>query len=272
MLQEIYSDKIDDPRAPMRGDLDRGALFELADDIKANGLINPIMVRPVGERFEVAAGHRRLAACKIAGIIKIPCVVRELTDEQVFAVMTAENLSREDVPLLDECRHYKNAMERFKKSVGEIAAAARRSESYIRARLAIADMPEYLQNYLQEGKIKLGSALALLEVADEATRRLWVEMAVRDGVSNSQVEFWVQGWRLQQLPAGTAPAGPPAGYAAAAPEGVMFECAIDGKKYDARVCKPLIIFEGNLPVFNIFVSEYRRQSAADENPPPEAAG
>ena len=94
VVQEIMSDLIDDPVAPMRSDLNRDALFELADNIKQNGLINPITVRPAGARFEVVAGHRRFAACKIAGKIRIACVVRELTDDEVFAVMAAENLER----------------------------------------------------------------------------------------------------------------------------------------------------------------------------------
>src|SRR5690348_15569483 len=97
LVQEIFTDRIQDPHAPMRTDLDRAALFELADNIKQNGLINPITVRPVGDMFEVVAGHRRLSACKIAGIIKIAAIVRVLNDQETFAVMAAENLERADV-------------------------------------------------------------------------------------------------------------------------------------------------------------------------------
>ena len=257
-VQEIFTDLIDDPRAPMRTEVDRSALFELADNIKRNGLINPITVRPSGARHEVVAGHRRLAACRIAGIIKIPCVVRELNDEQAFAVMTAENIERVDVPLLDECRHYKTAIERFGKSVKEIAAVARRSVQYIESRLAIADMPDYMQQHLQAGDLKLGAALALAEITDEATRRMWVEMAVRDGVSVAQAEYWLHGWKASQLPPGTTPEAPPEGFSAGVPEPVMFECALDGKKYDARLCKTLVIYEGNLEVFRLVAAEMKK--------------
>ena len=278
IIQEIFTDQIDDPANAMRGEIDRDKLFELADDIKQNGLINPIMVRPrfihkqgcgnpnfIDEpcgfsncetRYEVVAGHRRLSACKIAGIIKLNCVVRELSDEQAFAIMTAENLAREDVPLLDECRHYKTAMERFGKSIKEIAGAARRSVGYIESRLAIAEMPDYMQNHLQSGDLKLGAALALFPITDESRRRLWVEMAVRDGVSVAQAEFWLHGWKVNQLPGGSDSTDPPGDFVAGETAPVMFECAIDGKKYDARLFKVVMISEINLPIFYAFVREY----------------
>src|SRR3990167_435179 len=232
MQQDIFTDLIDDPSAPMRSEMDRAALFELADNIKLNGLINPITIRPRQERFEVVAGHRRLAACRIAGIIKISAIVRELNDEQVFGVMTAENLEREDVPLRDECRHYKTAIERFGKSVKEIAAAARRSVGYIESRLAIAEMPDYMQQYLQSGVLKLGVALALVQITDDVIRRMWIEMAVRDGVSVAQAEYWLHGWKVNQLPGGSDSTDPPADFVSDVSAPVMFECAIDGKKYD----------------------------------------
>ena len=291
IIEEIFTDQIDDPANAMRGEINRDGLFELADDIKQNGLINPIMVRPrfrhsekcvykEGEkmpscegicfgRFEVVAGHRRLGAHRIAGIIKIKCVVRELSDEQAFAIMTAENLAREDVPLLDECRHYKTAMERFGKSIKEIAGAARRSVGYIESRLAIAEMPDYMQNYLQSGELKLGAALMLVQITDDITRRLWVDMAVRDGVSVAQAEYWLHGWKVNQLPGGTHSIIPPGDFVPGAAPIMLFECAIDGKKYDARLFKTVMIYEGNLSIFQSIVSELNKISAPISTPPAE---
>ena len=291
IIQEIFTDQIDDPANAMRGEIDRDKLFELADDIKQNGLINPIMVRPrfihkqgcgnpnfIDEpcgfsncetRYEVVAGHRRLSACKIAGIIKLNCVVRELSDEQAFAIMTAENLAREDVPLLDECRHYKTAMERFGKSIKEIAGAARRSVGYIESRLAIAEMPDYMQNYLQSGELKLGAALSLVQITDDITRRLWVGQAVRDGVSVAQAEYWLHGWKVNQLPGGTHSIIPPGDFVPGVAPIMLFECAIDGKKYDARLFKTIMIYEGNLSIFQAIVSELNKISAPISTPPAE---
>ena len=266
-VQDIFTDQINDPANPMRSDLDRDGLFELAANIKQNGLINPITVRPVADRFEVVAGHRRLGACRIAGLIRIPCVVRELTDEQAFAVMTAENLERADVPLLDECRHYKAAIERFGKTLEEIAKAAKRSVSYIQSRLAIADMPDYLQNYLQSGDIKLGAALALTQITDESRRRVWTDMAVRDGVSVAQAEYWLHGWVMNQLPDGSNSSVPPEGYESGVPPVVKFECAVDGKKYDARQFKTVMVWEGNLEMLTAVLMKLRDPSDSESVPP-----
>lgn len=264
-IQELYLDVIVDPPQAMRSVLNRDALWELADNIKQNGLINPITVRPKNGVYEVVAGHRRFSACKIAGLVKIPCVVRELTDEQVFEIMTAENLERADVPLLDECRHFKNAITTLNKSVAEIAKSAKRSVGYVESRLAIADMPEYMQNYLQAGAIKLGAAIALMEITDESIRHMWTEMAVRDGVSVGQAEFWVHGWKVNQIPGSPQSTTPPSDYIPNVSEPVKFECFVDGNKYDARLMRNVMVFEENLPTLMAIVQEMRKPTAPASN-------
>lgn len=266
-VQEIMSDKIHDPQHAMRSELDRNALFELADNIKQNGLINPITVRPKGEDFEVVAGHRRLAACKINGLIKIPCVVRELTDKEAFAVMTAENLERADVDPVDEAEHLARHIELTGDTPAEVAKAIRRSVQYVETRLAIGQMPDYMKSYIKDGTLKLGAALHLIQISDDPVRKVWVEMAVRDGVSVAQAEYWVHGWRMQQVPGAIKSDAPPTGYEAEPPKPVEFQCAIDGLYYDARLCRTLIVYEKNLEIFNAFVSEFRTDPAKIENPP-----
>lgn len=252
---EIFTDQIDDPKDAMRSELDREGLFELADNIKQNGLINPITVRPVGERYEVVAGHRRISACKIAGKIKIPCVVRELSDDQAFEVMAAENLERADVDPVDESIFIKNYIEKTGKTAAEVARSLKRSLSYVQSRLVVGEMPEYMQTYLKSKELKLGVALVLMEITDEATREVWTGLAVRDGANVAQAEYWLQDWKRQQLPGGIRSETPPTDYVADAPQPVMFTCAIDGKQYDARLCRSLIVYEGNLSIFREIVAE-----------------
>ena len=254
---EIFTDKIDDPHYAMRSELDRDSLFDLAENIKQNGLINPITVRPVGNRFEVVAGHRRLSACKIAGLIKIQCNVRELDDNKTFEVMAAENLERADVDPVDEAIFLTKYIEKTGKNVFEVAKSIRRSPMYVETRLAIGSMPEYMQNALKFGQMKLGVALALVQITDDRTRKVWCEMAVRDGVSVAQSEYWLHGWKMSLLPGGTLSDDPSAGYRNDAPQILMFECAIDGKKYDARMFKSVMIYEGNLQLFNSIVEQIR---------------
>lgn len=256
-IQEIFIDCIDDPKDAMRTELDRNQLFELADNIKQNGLINPITVRPKGDRFEVVAGHRRLSACKIAGKIKIQCVVRDLDDSKTFEVMAAENLERSDVDVVDESIFITRFMEQTQKTPEEVAKQLRRSLSWIDSRLAVGAMPDYMQAYLKSGDLKLGAALWLVQIDDDAMRHVWVDMAARDGVSVAQAKYWYEGWKLTQLPGNSSNGLPPEGYVAGSPTLVTFKCAIDGCDYDARQFRTVLIHESNLDGFNEYVTAFR---------------
>lgn len=255
-IHEIFTDQIDDPKDAMRSGLDRDALFDLAENIKANGLINPITVRPVGARFEVVAGHRRLSACKIAGIIRIPCVVRDLDDDKAFEVMAAENLERQDVDPVDEAIFITNYKEKTGKTISEVAKALNRSVAWVNSRLAVGEMPDYMQEHLKLGNLKLGVALVLQQITDEQTRRVWTELAVRDGASVAQAEYWLYDFQRQQLPGGVLSDTPPTDFQPGEVQPVMFTCAIDGQRYDARLFKTLMVYEGNMQYFNAFVSAF----------------
>lgn len=257
-IQELYTDQIDDPAIAMRGELDRDALFDLAENIKQNGLINPITVRPRENRFEVVAGHRRLSACKIAGLIKIPCVIRELNDQQTFEIMAAENLERADVDPVDEAIFIANYLQRSGKTVPEIAKALKRSVAYVESRLKVGQMPDYMQAFLKQKSLSLGVCLSLMEITDAETLRVWTEMAVRDGVSVAQADYWVHGWRVSQLPGGSRAEKPPEGFVPGASSPVMFECEVDGKKYLAEDMHSVMIYKGNLAFFHTIAEEFRK--------------
>ncbi len=257
-IKQIFTDQIDDPEFAMRSDIDRNELFELADNIKQNGLINPITVRPKNGRFEVVAGHRRFSACKIAGIIKIQCVVRELDDNQTFSIMAAENLERADVDPVDEANFIARYMEQTKFTVPQVAKVLRRSVAYVESRLAVGKMPDYMQTYLKSGDIKLGAALALSEITNANILRTYVDMAVRDGISVAQADYWVHTWKMSTLPGGALAETPPNDFKPSETVPIQFECALDGKKYDARMFKSVFIFEGNYDLFNLIVSEFRK--------------
>lgn len=257
IVREIYMENIDDPEHAMRTELDRDALFDLADNIKQNGLINPITVRPRNDRYEVVAGHRRFSACKIAGMSKIACVVRELDDNQAFAVMAAENLERADVDPVDEAIFISKYIKQTKQSVPEVAKSLRRSVVYVESRLSIGNMPEYMQAYIKSGALKLGAALALVQITKEDMRKMWCDMAARDGVSVAQAEYWLHGFKMNQLPGGSDDDTPPEGYEPGAVRAVMLECALDGKRYDVRFFKSAMIYEGNWDLFQEIIKHTR---------------
>lgn len=265
-IQEISIDMIDDPQNAMRTEIDRNGLWELADNIKQNGLINPITVRPKGERYEVVAGHRRLSACKIAGKIKIQCVVRDLDDNKTFEVMASENLERQDVDPVDEAIFISQFIEQTGKTVAEVAKSLRRSVAYVESRLSIGMMPDYLQGYLKTSQLKLGVALALAQIDNDNIRRVWTEQAVRDGVSVAQAEYWLHGYRVNKLPGGELSEEPPEGYTPDAPSVVLFTCFVDGKKYDARLFRSVMIYEKNLPLLEEIVAEIRKSDDITMHP------
>ncbi len=258
IVKEIMADLIDDPEHAMRTELNRDQLFELADNIKANGLINPITVRPKNNRFEVVAGHRRFAACKIAGKIRIPCVVRNLDDNQTFAVMAAENLERADVDPVDEAMFIIKYMEQTNQTIPEVAKALRRSISYVETRLIVGEMPDYMQQYLKTGQIKLGVALALVQIENEAIRERWTHLAVEQGISVATAEFQLHDYRTNRVMYDGIVKDDPNQINPPEPKPIMFRCSLDGKDYDARLCKSLIIYEENVPIFNAFADEFRK--------------
>lgn len=188
-IKKIRSDFIMDPAKPMRVDLDKDALWELAESIKKDGLINPITVRPKGDHYEVVAGHRRFKACQIAGIVEISCVVRELNDSQMFEIMAAENLERKDVSPLEEALFIFRLSDELKYTVADIAKKLNRSETWVQDRLAIIDYPEYMQIAIEDGTLKLGVAQYLARINDDAYCKQFVDSAVKNGMSVLQARF-----------------------------------------------------------------------------------
>lgn len=259
-VKKLFTNEITLPPNNMREHVDRDALFELADDIKKNGLISPITVRPLNGKYELVAGQRRLLAHQYGGIIEIDCIVKELSDEEAFAVMTSENLARVDVNPVDESKHVGRLVEVKNGDIKSVAKIVGRSETWVRDRLAIASMPDYMQEMLASKQIKLGVALELIEITDERIRRMWCEIAVRDGVSQAQANYWVHGWRMNNLPGEAHSEIPPEGFIPEAPRPVEFECQLDGKKYDARLVRTVMIAEENLPAFYEFAKLWRQQS------------
>jgi ParB family chromosome partitioning protein len=257
-LQEIFTDKIKLPENNMREYIDRDEIFELAEDIKKNGLISPITVRPIADGFELVAGQRRYLAHQFSGMIKIKCVVRELTDDEALAVMTSENLSRVDVNPVDEAKHVTRLMQANNDDIKKVSHLVSRGEKWVADRLAIGSMPDYMQEFLAKKEIKIGVALVLNQITDENIRHMWTLQAVRDGVNVAMAEYWLSDFKRQLLPGGSLAENGGGVSNLTPPSAIMFTCAIDGKQYDTRLCKSVIVYEGNLEYFNAIISEFRK--------------
>lgn len=255
--QLIFTDQIKLPENNMREYIDRDEIFELAEDIKKNGLINPITVRPKNGTFELVAGQRRYLAHQVAGILKIKSIVRELSDDEALAIMTSENLARVEVNPVDEANHIVRLMKANNDDIKVVAGLVSRGENWVKDRIEIGNMPDYLQNFLATKQIKIGVALVLNQITDDGMRKMWVEQAAREGVSIAMAEYWLADFKTRFLPGGSMNVGDGGVNDFTPPSAIMFNCAIDGKPYDVRLMKSIIIAESNLEMFQAFVSAFR---------------
>lgn len=185
----IKLELINEPPQAMRTEIDPENVRLLAESIRIDGLINPITVRPVGERYEVVAGHRRLLACRQAPLYEVPCVVRELTDAQVFNVMSAENLAREDVNPLDQAIHIARLIGGDTSKIPEVAKRLHYSEAWVESRLEILTYPEEMQMAIASGHLKLGVATWLARIESNFWREQYVAQAITAGMSVLQARY-----------------------------------------------------------------------------------
>lgn len=188
-IQKISLALVDDPTTPMRSDIDMEVVRELAASIQELGLLQAITVRPRGERFEIVAGHRRFKAHLLLGKPTIDCVVRELDDEKAFEVMAAENLERQDVDPVDEALFVGRLMNVPDATLEGVAKRLNRSIGWIADRLDILEYPEYMIIAVKQGIIKLGVAKYLARITDDTYRKMYVEGAIKNGMSVLQAEY-----------------------------------------------------------------------------------
>lgn len=143
---------------------DPEALQALAEDIRQNGLINAITVRPKGKsKYELVAGERRLRAFRLLGRATIPAKVRELTDEQVLDIMLAENLQRVDLNPIEEAHHLKRVLEVGKLTQTELGRRIGKSQEWVSQRLRLAEAPAVLQDLIISRQINTSSAIEILQ-------------------------------------------------------------------------------------------------------------
>jgi ParB family chromosome partitioning protein len=167
---EIPVDLIDRSSLQPRSVFDEAKLDELARSINANGIVQPLLLRRKGERFELIAGERRWRAAQLAGLSKVPAVIRTVSDDKVLELALIENIQREDLNPIEEARAYKKLIDTVGLTQETVAERVGRDRSYVTNYLRLLRLPDDLQDLLQKGKLSTGHARALL-----ATDRLDVQ-------------------------------------------------------------------------------------------------
>lgn len=169
-----------------RTNFDEAALEELASSIKAKGILQPLLVRTKGKKYEIIAGERRFRAAQIAGLEEVPVIVKEFSDQETLEIALIENLQREDLNPLEEARGYKNLLE-FGITQDEAAQAVGKARSTVTNSLRLLSLSQNAQQALEEGTISAGHARAILGIQEE--HRDWaLEQVLSNDLNVRQTE------------------------------------------------------------------------------------
>jgi ParB family transcriptional regulator, chromosome partitioning protein len=150
--------------AQPRKTFDSKSIAELGESIKSHGLISPILVRRMNSRYEIISGERRFQACKVAGIDKVPSIVKDISDADAFKISLVENLQREDLNPMEEAEAYYTLKEQFRLTHQDIAEAVLKDRSTVTNALRLMNLPEEVKQSLRNAVITTGHARAILMV------------------------------------------------------------------------------------------------------------
>lgn len=175
---------VPNPDQPRRY-FDETALAELAASIREKGVIQPLVVRPKGEVYEIVAGERRWRAAQRAQVHEVPVVVREFTDTEVLEIAIIENVQRADLNAVEEAQGYRALIERFGHTQEKLAEVLGKSRSYIANLLRLLNLPEDVQVLVRDGKLSAGHARALVTSDDAGAL---ARKVVAEGLSVRQTE------------------------------------------------------------------------------------
>lgn len=171
-----------------RKNFDEESMEELTDSIRQNGVLQPILVRKKGQKYEIVAGERRYQASKRAGLETIPVVIRDISDDDVFKLALIENLQRSDLDPIEEAQGFKTLIEKSGMTQAELGKAVSKSRPAIANALRLLDLPEEVQKLMAERLLTAGHARAILAVASEEGRVKLAKKVVDDGLTVRQTE------------------------------------------------------------------------------------
>lgn len=171
-LAQVPTELLQRGRYQPRTDMRPESLQELADSIRVQGMVQPILVRPLeGERLEIVAGERRWRAAQLAGLEAVPVIIRRIPDQAAMATALVENIQREDLNPLEEAMALRRLVDEFGLSHQEVATAVGRSRSAVTNLLRLLELAPVIQTLLRERQLEMGHARALLALAVDAQER-----------------------------------------------------------------------------------------------------
>jgi ParB family transcriptional regulator, chromosome partitioning protein len=164
------------------------ALDELARSIQSSGIIQPLVVRPIGNRFQLIAGERRWRAAQRAGLTKVSAIVRQVPDELALEMTLVENIQREDLNAIEAARAFERLMHEFQLTQESVAERTGKDRATVANSIRLLKLEPTIQDWIEEGKLTAGHGRALLAVADSPLRMRYAQRASRGGLTVRQIE------------------------------------------------------------------------------------
>lgn len=191
-LCEIEVDLIDPNPFQPRTRFDETRIEELAASLRAAGVLQPLLLRPVGLRYQVVAGERRWRAAQRAGMAKVPAIIRHVHDQEALELTLIENLQREDLNPLEEAQAYERLTHEFGLTQEEVADRTGKDRATVANTIRLLKLPKPVQDLVSDGKITAGHARALLAIGDARKQFLLARRIAAQGLSVRQVERLTQ--------------------------------------------------------------------------------
>jgi ParB family transcriptional regulator, chromosome partitioning protein len=186
--QQVDIDLIDPSPYQPRTRFHEEALEELARSIRASGIIQPLVVRPIGSRFQLIAGERRWRAAQRAGLNKVSAIVRQVSDELALEMTLVENIQREDLNAIETARAFDRLMEEFHLTQEAVAERTGKDRTTVANAVRLLKLEPNIQEWIEEGKLSAGHGRALLAVVDAKLRMRYAHRASRGGLTVRQIE------------------------------------------------------------------------------------
>lgn len=192
-----------------RQDFSEESLRELADSIKEQGIVQPLLVRSRGEDFELIAGERRWRAAQLLGLTEVPAIVREADDRTVLELALIENLQRENLNPIEEALGYSQLIEQFQLLQEEAAAKVGKSRTVVANALRLLKLPAEIQNHIRHSRLSVGHAKVILGLPGAEEQTLAVERVLKDGLTVRQTEDLVAHWQDRSAAGAATQSGKP---------------------------------------------------------------
>lgn len=185
-------DLIEPNEAQPRTRFDEAQLEELAQSIRANGIVQPLLVRRRGGRYQLVAGERRWRAAQRAGLQRVPAVVRDIPDDKMLELALIENIQRQELNAIEEAYAYKRLIETLGLTQEMVAQRVGRDRTFITNYLRLLRLPDDVQRFVEESKLTMGHARALLGVDDPDIQRRIARSVMEQGLSVRETERTVK--------------------------------------------------------------------------------